>query len=101
MNDDSGCMSCLSITGAVLGILVSLTTILKFFFSDGDEFIAAFRDFWPEVTHVIENVNGILFEFAQSSPIHPWWTALVAILIGAAVKYLLGSEFFTVILISG
>lgn len=103
MDNNSGCKDCLSITGAILGIIVALLTIIKFFFSDANTFLAAVNEFWlntflgkiwPQVGNVISNVNLAVYQFAQSSPFTPWWTAIVIFIIGGIVKHYLESEFF-------
>jgi hypothetical protein len=103
MGEESGCKSCLSVTGMILGILAAVVTIVGFFFPNAETFLAAVEDIWvnsflgnlaPSVGDFLEQANDALFTFAQSSPLHPWWTAALIIVLGGVVKHWAENELF-------
>lgn len=103
MDDSTGCKDCLTITGAILGIIVALITIIQFFFSDSQSFLTAVENFWtttflgqiwPGVGIFFRNVMDGINGFARSSSFTPWWTGILIILISGITKHVIEANFF-------
>ena len=96
MDDDSGFKGCISLAGSLVGLVAGLTTIIGFFYSDTDSFFSAAEQFWsttilgdlmPNVSTLLANISDSAGQFAQSSSLTPWWTALLVLVVGGIMKY--------------
>ena len=103
MNGNSGCRAWLSMIALILGIIMTLISIIKSFFLDTSTFLATVEEFWsntflgriwPGVGNIIKNASNAVYGFARSSPFTPWGTAILIFIIGGIVKHAIESELF-------
>ncbi len=87
MNSDSSLKSCLTLTGGILGILVALITVIKFLFPKAQDFPAFMSNVWPGLASSLQTIGNAIYRFAASSPVTPWWTAILVIVIGATIAH--------------
>jgi hypothetical protein len=100
MSRNSGCRGCISLAGALFGliaVLISIIEIIEWFFQSPGSFgrwaklivlSVIHRVLTPTTAASFSNAISETIDFAQSSPIYPWLGWLLISFVGGVLNYI-------------
>lgn len=96
MTDDGGCLGCLNITGAILGLITSLITIVTYFDVDSDSLLEtldhALARWVPVVggtlSDTVADLDTRVTRFAESWPLGPLVSAVLIFVVILALRWI-------------